>query len=62
MKIKLSDQEIVYSMDILKEVENTLRKGLIYDGEHHKQYYLAKVAELLNMDMSDLDIEEGNPV
>lgn len=38
----------------LSAIVNRLLDGLIFDGAHHKQYYLGEVAKLLGFNKQDL--------
>lgn len=61
MILKPNDEQVVYDLATLKEVEDLLRSGIIFDGQHHKQYYLAEAAKKLGFDVSDLDLEDAIP-
>jgi hypothetical protein len=46
---------------MLLRLEGLILDGLGTDGAHHKQYYLHKIAELLEIDYDSDDYEEGIP-
>jgi hypothetical protein len=45
-----NDRALLYSLII---------QALTVEGEHHKQWYLQRIAEVLEADVSEHDIEEG---
>ena len=47
------------SPNINPEVLGLIRVALITDGAHHKQWCIEQIAELLDLDISDLEYEKG---
>jgi len=53
--------EIVDTLNALPDIISLVKGGLTTDGDHHKQFYLHEIANLLNLDIDWDSVDRGIP-
>lgn len=59
MIIEPNLERTIYNSSEMKLVTDFIKDGLVTDGDHHKQWYLEKIAETLSIDICSHEHEKG---
>ena len=54
-----TDDSVIIPKNVIESIEILIVEGLQTDGGHHKQWYLEKIAQELEIDLNDIEHEKG---